>query len=527
MLADVLKGIVNKRESYILVKQRWYFFLPTIVVSICGLIPLCYLFAKAFDVEGSDLLANLFRWRNAELFLNTLLLTIGVLIVNILLATPAAWLTSRSDLRFNRIFSVLCALPLAIPGYVMAYALLSLGGNNGILASLFGMRIPRLSGYWGALFALSFYTSPYLFLNLRTALLGLDPSLEETARSLGYRQWYVFLHVVLPQLRPAFYAGGLLICLHVLGDFGVVSLMRYETFSYALYAEYNVAFEHNYAAWLALMLLAFTGCLLFLESRLLKGLALHRAGHGTTRYPSFVSFGAWKKLGYLYLGCLFLITVGLPVATVILWMFKGFEASALDSIIGALVGSISVAIPSAVCCAILAVPFAYLCVRFPTRLTNSFARIPYVIYAIPPLAFALSIIFLIGSSETILVLICACILHFLAEAIGPVRSSLYQTSPHLEEAARSLGCSPLNAFFRALFPLISRGMLTAAALVFLATMKELPLMFLLRPAGYETLAFNAFDYTREAMFSEAAPYAFLIILFSAIFIGPLVRQENV
>lgn len=527
MVADVLRWIINRQRAFIHFGQRGYFFIPTILVGIGGLIPLGYLIAKAFDVEGTDLLENLFRWRNAKLFLNTLLLTIGVLILDILLATPAAWLTSRSDLRGKRIFSVLCALPLAIPGYVMAYALLALGGDNGIFATLFGKGPPRPSGYFGALIALSFYTSPYLFLNLRTTLLGLDPSLEESARSLGYRQWRVFIHVVLPQLRPAFYAAGMLICLHVLGDFGVVSLMRYETFSYALYIEYNMAFEHNYAAWLALILLAFTGCLLYLETRLLSKVTLYRAGHGTSRHRILIPLHNWKSVGYLYLSLLFIATVGIPAATVFLWMFRGFEGSALDGILEALVGSVGVAIPSAICCAVLAVPFAYIGVRYSSRFSNTLARIPYIIYAIPPLAFALSIIFIVGSTETIFVLICACILHFLAEAVGPVRSSLYQTSPHLEEAARSLGCSPVQAFFRTLFPLLTRGMLTSTALVFLATMKELPLTLLLRPAEYETLAVNMWDYTEEAMYAQAAPYAFLILLFSAIFIGPLIRKEKV
>ena len=482
--------------------------------------------AKAVAIENATLVENLFRWRNAELFFNTLLLTVGVLILDILLATPAAWLTTHSDLRGKRIFSVLSVLPLAIPGYVMAYALLGLGGNNGIFAALFGKSLPRLSGYWGALIALSFYTSPYLFLNLRAALLGLDPSLEESARSLGCRRWGVFVRVILPQLRPAFYAAGLLICLHVLGDFGVVSLMRYETFSYALYVEYNFVFDHHHASWLALILIGFTGCLLYLETRLLRNVTLHRAGHGTSRHRSLIPLHGWKSAGYLYLSVLFIATVGIPTTTIFLWIFRGFEVSALDRLLESLLGSIGVAIPSAICCAILVVPFAYIGVRYASRFSNMLARVPYIIYAIPPLAFALSIILFVGSRETILLLICACILHFLAEAIGPVRSSLYQASPHLEEAARSLGCSPIQAFFRTLFPLLMRGILTATALVFLATMKELPLTFLLRPLEYETLAINVWDYTGEAMYAQAAPYAFLILLFSALFVGLLIRQEE-
>ena len=504
--------------------------IPIVMVGIGGLIPLVYLLAKAFSAEGTALVQIVFRWRNARLFLNTLLLTAGVLALNLLLATPAAWLTTRVNLKGRRFFTVLCALPLAIPGYVMAYALLALGGNTGIVAQLFGTSIPRLSGYPGALLALSAYTSPYLFLNLRTALLGLDPSLEESARSLGYKPYETFFYVVLPQLRPAFYASGLLISLHVLGDFGVVSLMRYETFSYALYTEYMLSFEHIYAAWLALMLLAFTACLLYLETKLLNNVTLHRTGRGPSRQLPQTQLGAWRLPAYTHLSLLTFITVGIPACTVILWMFRGLNMSALEGLLGALIGSLSMAIPTGVLCALLAIPFAYIGVRYPSRISNALERIGYVVYAIPPLAFALSLIFFLLNTapfiyKTLPVLIYACTLHFLAEAIGPVRSSLYQASPNLEEAARSLGYSRIQAFFRTLFPILMRGMLTATALVFLATMKELPLTFLLSPAGYETLALNVWSYTTEAMFAEAAPYALAILVFSGIFVGVLTRHE--
>ena len=505
--------------------------IPIVLVGIGGLIPLVYLLTKAFSAEATALVEIVFRWRNARLFLNTLLLTAGVLVLDLLIATPAAWLTSRVNLKGKGYFTVLCALPLAIPGYVMAYALLALGGNTGIFAQLFGTSIPRLGGYWGALLALSAYTSPYLFLNLRTALLGLDPSLEESARSLGYRYYETFFRVILPQLRPAFYASGLLISLHVLGDFGVVSLMRYETFSYALYIEYTLSFEHIYAAWLALMLLAFTGCLLYVEAKLLNKVAFHRAGRGPSRQSSQVQLGAWRNPAYIYLSLLAFVTVVIPVGAILLWMFRGFNTAALESLLGALVGSLSIAIPAGILCALLAVPFAYIDVRYPSQASKALARVAYIVYAIPPLAFALSLIFFVLNTvsfiyKTLPVLIYACTLHFLAEAIGPVRSSLYQASPNLEEAARSLGYPRIQAFFKTLFPILMRGMLTATALVFLATMKELPLTFLLSPAGYETLALNVWSYTTEAMFAEAAPYALAIVIFSGVFVGVLIRHEE-
>ena len=474
-----------------------------------------------------------FRWRNAQFFLNTLLLVLGVLTLDILLATPAAWLTSRTNLRGRRFWTVLCVLPLAIPGYVMAYALLALGGNNGIVTQFFPFlsRVPRLSGYWGALLALTAYTSPYLFLNLRSALLGLDPGLEEAARSLGYRYREVFCHVILPQLRPAFYASGLLISLHVLGDFGVVSLMRYESFSYALYTEYLLSFEHISAAWLALMLLAFTASLLYLEARLLKRVTLHRAGRGVAHHLSLVPLGGTgRAIAYFFLISLTFVTVAVPIGSVLFWMVSG-DGEINAGLIKGLIGSLSVATPTSVLCAFLAVPFAYVSVRYPSRVSDALGRAAYIVYAIPPLAFALSLIFCVLHSvpfiyKTLPVLIYACTLHFLAEAIGPVRSSLYQASPHLEEAARSLGCSPMQAFFTTLFPLLSRGMLTATALVFLAMMKELPLTFLLSPAGYETLALNVWSYTTEAMFAEGAPYALAILLISAAFVSVLIHRQR-
>ena len=355
--------------------------------------------------------------------------------------------------------------------------------------------------------------------------------MEESARSLGYRYREVFFHIILPQLRPAFYASGLLISLHVLGDFGVVSLMRYETFSYALYTEYLLSFEHISAAWLALMLLAFTASLLYLEARLLKRMTLHRAGRGAARHLSLVPLGGrGRAIAYFFLSALTFVTVVVPVGSVLFWMIKG-GGWINAGLIKGLIGSLSVAIPTGILCAFLAVPFVYVSVRYPSRISDALGRAAYIVYAIPPLAFALSLIFFVLHSmpfiyKTLPVLIYACTLHFLAEAIGPVRSSLYQASPHLEEAARSLGYSPMQAFLRTLLPLLARGMLTATALVFLATMKELPLTLLLAPAGYETLALNVWSYTTEAMFAEGAPYALAILLISGAFVSLVIREEG-
>jgi len=512
--------------------RRWYVAVPVTVVSVGVVIPLAYLLVRAGEAEAGELADLVFRWRNVRLLWNTVSLTMGVLVGTIALAFPLAWLTTRTTVPGRRLLTLLGVLPLAVPGYVMAYVLLATTGMYGTLAQVLGVVLPRLSGYEGATIALSLGTFPYLFLNLRTALLGLDPSLEESAQALGYNRWQVFTRVVLPQLRPAFLSGGLLVMLHVLGDFGVVSLMRFETFSYALYLQYAAAYDRVYAACLALMLLALTIGILFLEARLLRGLLLHRTGSGASRDPLRMDLGRWALPALVFAAVLGGASVGLPVLTVGYWMADSAATGLPWASLGeALWASVSASAPAAILAAGLALPVAYAGVRDPSRSTQVIERVAYLGYATPPLAFALAlIVFTLGAVpsayQTLGLLVFAYALHFMAEAIGPIRSALYQAPPNLEEAARSLGRTPAQAFFGVTIPLLKRGLLVSVAFVFLSAMKELPITFLLSPIGFESLALKTWASANEAMFGAAAPYALTIMFFSAAFVGLLLVQEK-
>jgi len=512
--------------------RRWYVAPPIAVVVLGVIIPLAYLFVRAGQAEWTLLADLVFRERTLRLLWNTVSLTAGVLGGTMLLAFPLAWLTTRTSIPGRGALTLLGVLPLAVPGYVMAYVLLSTTGTYGTLAQLMGWVLPRLSGYDGALIALSLGTYPYLFLNLRTALLGLDPALEESAQALGYGRWEVFLRVVLPQLRPAFLSGGLLVVLHVLGDFGVVSLMRFETFSYALYLQYQAAYDRVYAACLALMLLALTVAVLFLEARLLRGLLLHRTGSGATRAPRRVPLGSWSIPAYLFALVVGVVSVAVPVLTVAYWMADSAVAGLPWASLGeSLWASVSASAPAAVLAAVLALPVAYVGVREPSRATRIIERVAYLGYATPPLAFALAlIVFTLAGVpilyQTLALLVLAYALHFMAEAIGPIRSALYQAPPNLEEAARALGRTPAQAFFSVTVPMLKRGLLVSVAFVFLSAMKELPITFLLSPPGFESLAMKTWSAANEAMFDAAAPYALTIMFFSAAFVGLLLVQEK-
>ncbi|HEX6982346.1 MAG TPA: iron ABC transporter permease [Balneolaceae bacterium] len=468
--------------------------------------------------------------RNLWLLVNTLLLTGGVLVLDAFIALPLAYLSVRCKVWGRRFITLLGVLPLAIPGYVMAYALLGLGGYNGTFNAWFDWNFPRINGFSGSLIVLTICTFPYLYLNLRTALLGLDPSIEEASRSLGHDARSTFFKVILPQLKPAFLAGGLLISLHVIGDFGTVSLMRFETFSYALYLQYIAAYDRIYAAWLALMLLALTTGALVLEYKLLKKAIYYRLSRGVARAKTFLKLGRWTIPAYTFVGVLFLVAIALPVSSIIFWLNQTAFSSVFGDLFQAFLNSVKASAPAAALTTFLALPLAYIGVRYKTKLSDPLERVAYLGYATPPLAFALAFVFFslyvsTALYQSLLLLIIAYSLHFLAEGIGPVRSSLYQAPPKLEEAARSLGYSTIKSFFKVTFPLLRGGIIASTALVFLSAMKELSITFLLSPIGFDTLALNVWEYTGEAMFALAAPYALTILLFSSLFVGFLFSKE--
>lgn len=500
------------------------------LVSLAVVIPVIYLITRAFQADFNTIVELVWRQRTLELLTNTALLTLGVLAATTAIAFPLAWLLTRTDIKFKPIIMLLSVLPLAIPGYVLAYTLMGLSGANGVIATLFGVNILRLSGYYGALISISLYTYPYMFLNLRAALSGLDPSIEDAARSMGLKTSSVLLRVVLPQLKPAFWAGSLIIGLYVLGDFGAVSLMRFETFSYALFLQYTASYDRIYAAWIAIMMLSITGTILVIEYKLLRGIRLHRTGSGVSRVGHISKLGHLSIPFYVCLAALSFFALFVPVATIVYWTSSLNSTTAFWGLIGALQSSLLASIPSAMLAAILALLLAYMSVRYQSRLSKFFERLAWLGYSIPPLALALAFVFFSLSAapwlyQTLILLILAYSVHFLAEALGPIRSALLQAPPKLEDAARSLGATQWTAFRKVTLPLLNQGVIAGAAFVFLSCMKELPMAFILSPIGFETLAVHVWSYTNEAMFSYAAPYALTILIFSSFFVGILFSRE--
>jgi len=495
------------------------------------LVPLAYLLLRALDADPASLAGVVFRWRNLQLMGNTLALTLVVLTLSTAIALPLAWLTVRSDLPRKKLITVLCVLPLAVPGYVMAYALIGLSGYAGMANAVFGLRLPRPEGLLGAATALTLYIYPYLYLNLRSALLSMDAGLEESARSLGSTPFETFRRVTLPHLAPALASGALITALYVLGDFGVVALMRFEVFSYAIFTQYSAAFDRTYAAWLSLMLLAVTVAILMMASRVAARRRLARVGTGLSRRASEVPLGRLKPVAWAFLVLVLGASLGLPLAILSYWMsFVSFDA-ALGELLPVFLNTVRAAAPAALMASVLAVPVVVLMVRYPSPRSLLLERFVYLGYAVPPLAFGLALVFfalgaLPFAYQTLGLLIAAYTLHFLALALGPLRSALMQMGVRPEQAARSLGAGRLETFARVTLPRLRRPMVAGGLMVFIVVVKELPITFLLAPPGFTTLATRVFSYTSEGLLYEAAPYAALLVAFSSLFVGLMVRSEG-
>ena len=474
--------------------------------------------------EAWDLLI---RTRVLEILGRTLLLVGVVTGASILLAVPLAWLTVRTDLPFKTVWSVATALPLVIPSYVAGFIVVVTLGPKGMLQGLmegmFGLeRLPDISGFPGAALTLTLLSYPYVLLTVRAAFLRLDPSLEEISRGLGRNPWATFFGVILPSLRPAIAAGGLLVALYTLADFGAVSLLRFETFTWAIFLQYESALDRGLAAALSLVLIAIALALVGGEAFTRGRWRYYRSGSGAIRPLSPVRLGRWRWPALGLCAAVVMASLVLPMSVLAYWVFRGVSAGEpLLLLWEAARNSVYVSAIAAGASVAAALPIAALSVRFPGVLSGILERIAYIGFALPGIAIALSLVFFGANYAPLLyqttgLLVLGYVVLFVSAAVGAARSSFLQVSPNVEEAARGLGRTPLGVFSSVTLPLVRPGIVSGAALVFLLTMKELPATLILRPLGFQTSATSIWSAASEAFFAQAAAPALLLILTSSV-----------
>ena len=489
-------------------KPSIWLLLPVLLLVGLSLLPLLYVGTKAWQAGWSEALHLLWRPYVFGLMRNTLLLMIGVTLTCALVGLSLAWLLERSNLAGRRLWGVILCLPFAVPAFVSSFTWVSLSAS--------------FEGLGGAILVMSLSKYPLIFLPVAATLRNLDPALEESARTLGQNRWGVFFKITLPLLWPSLLAGSLLIALHMLVEFGALSIIGLQTFTTAIYQQFELEFSNANAAMLSAVLLVMCLSLLWLELKV-RGKGRHiRIGQGAARHAEQVRLGKWSVAGQLYCLALAVIGSGIPLGMLAYWLIKGSSAAFPLAEIGeALFSSLSLALGGAALCLVLAVPVGLLVVRYKGPLAIWAERLPYLLHALPGLVIALALVyfalhFVPALYQTSALLLIAYALLFLPLAQAPIRTALNKAAPQLEEAARTLGATSFSAFCRVTLPIIFPALGAAFALVFLDAMKELTATLLLSPTGLNTLATQVWSHTSNIEFAAAAPYAALLILVSGL-----------
>ncbi len=508
-----------------------------LVVAAAVLLPIVYLFLRTAD-SGSDAWDLLFRVRTFRILGRTALLALSVTAASAVLAIPLALLSVRTDLPLRRLWSVLTVLPLVVPSYVGAFALISILGPRGLLQQAlegpFGIeRFPDIYGFPGAWLALTLFTYPYMLLAVRASLWGMDPAMEEASRSLGRGPWTTFFRVTLPHLRPAIGAGALLVALYTLSDFGAVSLLRFNSFTNAIFQEYRLSFDRTLASVLSLVLVLFAVVLLFAEHRArTRGGRYHQVNSGNLGALPRVRLGRWKWPAIGFVTLIVLVALGLPASALLYWLVRGgVEGEPVGFLWGATWNALYASGIAAAVAVVAAIPIAFLSVRFAGRVSSLLSGAPYLGFAMPGIVVALALVFF-GANfatplyQTLFLLVLAYVIRFLPQALGSVRASLLQVNPAVEEAARSLGRSSVSVMATVTIPLIRSGIVVGGALVFLTAMKELPATLLLSPTGFNTLATEMWFAMEDARFARAAVPGLILIVVSAIPVALMLFQER-
>ncbi|MEP9351172.1 iron ABC transporter permease [Xanthobacter sp. KR7-225] len=518
-------------------------------VALAVLLPLAALAAIAAEGSG-DLWPHLLAHVLPSALTQTFLLLVGVGTLSCLIALPCAWLVARCDFPGRGLFEWALLMPLAVPGYIVAYSYLDvlhpLGPVQEALRALLGIasprdfRLPDVRSLGGCVFVLSCVLYPYVYLSARASFLVQSAAALEVARTLGASPARAFLKVGLPLARPAVVAGLTLVLLETLGDIGASEFLGLRTLTVSIYTTWVNRSNLPGAAQIALVMLALVLALILAERAARAARRFVASGTARPAPPARLSGLAGAAAAGL---CAVPVVLGFAVPVLHLGVAAArrvAEAGLSATLPGEAATTAVIAFAATLLTlgAGLVVALAYRLA--PSRLSGAIARLAGLGYAVPgtvlaigllsPLAgfdnavdaamrqtFGLSTGLLISGSGAALVLALA--IRFLAIPVGGIEAGFAKLSPHLDMAARSLGSSRGATVARIHLPLLRPALLTAALLVFVDAMKELPATLLLRPLGLETLATHVYAEAARGTYEDGALAALVIVM---VGLGPVI-----
>jgi iron(III) transport system permease protein len=523
--------------------------LAAFLVSLVTLVPLVVVLSS-FLYPQSEIWDHLSQHVLPGILLNTLWLALGVALCTGLLGVTLAWLTAVCEFPGRRFFSWALMLPLAMPAYVTAFVAIGLLDFTGPLQTLlrewFGSSawFPRIRSRGGAILVMSLALYPYVYLLARNAFLTQGRRALEAGQSLGLSRRKGFVKIALPMARPWIVAGIMLVLMETLADFGTVAIFNYDTFTTAIYKTWFGLFSLSTASQLASILVLIVFVLVAAEQRWRGVRRYHGSGSSQATAYRLKPVMAWTVS--LLLSLFFCAVFVIPLLQLIIWsssvFVQEFDARYWQFIWHSVLLSATAAV---------LVMGAGLILSYTLRLyrdwpTRFFARLSTLGYAVPGTVLAVGIFipvawldnrllawlpFLGGGNGsvfkgTLTVMLLAYVARFLAPGFNAIDSAMQRITRHQEEAARGMGYYGWRLLARVHVPLLRGGLFTAALMVFVDVMKEMPITLMTRPFGWDTLAVRVFEMTSEGQWELAALPSVVLVAVGLVPVVLLTRQSG-
>ncbi len=497
-----------------------------LLVALLCITPALYLLFRSFEIVDNKIMSIVLTKNVFLVFFRTISIIILVSVVSSIISIFAAWVIEKTDVPFKKILTLGLILPLVIPSFILATTVVELYSPKGQLQkflSIFGVdRLPEIYGLPGATFVLVIMTYPYVFLIVRGALRRLDPQLLEASRSLGYGSVKTFFFITIPLLRPAIAAGALLVALYTLSDYGGMALLRYNTFTVNIMTLYDASINRSLPSILSLLLVFFALFFIFIEYFTRGKGVFHRSTSGAEKISKHIETGIFKWPLVLILLLIILLSLLTPIGVLFYWLIRGLiNGNDLLPLLNPVINSLYVAFLASFFTILTALPVALLITRYKHKLNNFIEFSSYIGFGLPGIVVALSLVFLsinlfFPLYQSMWLLIFSYIVLFIPASIGSIRASVLQVNPRLEDAAYSLGKTPIKVMSKVTLPLIMPGIISGGIIVFLLTLKELPATLILSPIGYDTLSTTIWGAATEAFFTRTGGASLILILIAGI-----------
>jgi iron(III) transport system permease protein len=481
----------------------------SVLVAAVMALPLAFLFILAHHAGSTEVRHLIDRRLTLTLLWNTVRLTAAVTVLCAIIGTATAWCIERTDLPLRRLWAVLVVVPLAIPDFVVSFGWTSLSTH--------------IDGFRGAVLVMTLAVYPLVHLPVAASLRNADPAQEEMSRSLGVGRLRTFWRVTVGQARGAILGGCLLVALVMLSEYGAFEILGYRTFTTEIFTEFHVAFDLPGACALSFVLVALSIVLVGGDLRLRSRGQVARTAPSAQRLATPHRLGRATVPALLGFLALVGLAIGVPVGATIYWMAQaGPPAITGVSLASATAHTALYAAGAAAIATVAALAPALLAVRHPGRLGHLLERSTLLVLAMPGLVTALALSYFVERYadghlyQTAFLLVISYAVLFFPLALVAVRASVARAPARLEDVARSLGRGRIVVLLRVTLPLLAPGLAAAFSLVFLSVVTELTATLILIPTGVQTLATQFWQYQQNLSYSQAAPFALLMMGIAAV-----------